>query len=78
MEEYVKDPFARENSFKKKEYIQHALPAFSTYMDSLPHPIWEGSQDVIDCYWKTWEIAFRNLRISKRKWFCFQLCHHRI
>ena len=66
MEEYVKDPFARENSFKKKEYIQHALPAFSTYMDSLPHPIWEGHQDVIDCYWKTWEIAFRNLRIPQK------------
>lgn len=38
------------------------LPEFSKVKPLLPQPAWAGHQDAIDCYWKAWEIAFRNLR----------------
>lgn len=38
------------------------IPAFSDVKARLPTPFWEGHQEAIDCYWSTWEIAFRNIK----------------
>src|SRR5690606_5895721 len=54
--------FVRANAFLKKEYVPKALPTFEAAKARLPQPVWGNHQDVIDCYWKTWEIAFGNLR----------------
>ncbi|NQT27497.1 hypothetical protein HQ585_19240 [candidate division KSB1 bacterium] len=48
--------------FEKKEYTQKSLPTFSESKDFLPHPVIEGNPDLIDLYWKAWEIAFTKLR----------------
>lgn len=51
----------KENVFLKKEPDTDPLPVFDKIKDALPLPVWEGHQDTIDCYWKTWELAFGNL-----------------
>lgn len=62
MDLYVDNPFVRENVFLDKEYVPRPLPLLDEVKEDLPQPIWEHHDDVIDCYWKTWEIAFGNLR----------------
>ena len=51
-----------ENSFIGAEPNTAPLPSFAECKDRLPQPFWEGHQDVIDCYYRAWEIAFSNLR----------------
>jgi glycogen debranching enzyme len=36
------------------------LPAFATAKSKLPSPIFDEDPDTIKCYWKAWELAFRN------------------
>lgn len=50
-----------ENSFIGAEVEKTPIPVFSEIKDKLPQPIWENHKDYIDCYWKVWEIAFKNL-----------------
>jgi len=59
---YVNNAFVEENSYLEKEYIKTAFPTLETAKEKLPDPFWEGHQNTIDCYWKTWDIAFGNLR----------------
>jgi len=54
--------FVEENTFLTVEREQAALPLFAEVRDRLPQPTWEGHPAALDCYWKVWEIAFRNLR----------------
>ena len=58
----VPNSFVRENTFIGAEPQSEALPDFKSANPSLPHPFWSGHPDEIGCYWKTWELAFRNLR----------------
>jgi glycogen debranching enzyme len=51
-----------ENVFLRLPREHAALPGFAESRDRLPAPIWPGHERDIDCYWKAWEIAFRNLR----------------
>ena len=55
-----------ENSFIGAEPNTAPLPSFAEYKDRLPQPFWVGHEDVIDCYYKAWEIAFSNLRQPKK------------
>ena len=50
-----------ENSFIGAAVDTSPLPIFSEEKGKLPQPIWENHKDYIDCYWKAWEIAFKNL-----------------
>ncbi len=50
-----------ENTFIGAEVEKTSIPLFSEIKEMLPQPIWENHKDHIDCYWKVWEIAFRNL-----------------
>ena len=54
--------FAMENQFISQEREKKKLPTFKDERDNLPIPVWEGHDDAIDCYYKAWELAFRNLR----------------
>ncbi len=56
------DPLMAQNSFRNRTGDTAALPTFAASRALLPTPFWEGHQDAIDCWWKTWEMAFANLR----------------
>jgi hypothetical protein len=58
---HVPNIFVKENSFLERTPDTTRPPAFNTIKSDLPHPFWPSRQEVIQCYWKTWEIAFGNL-----------------
>jgi hypothetical protein len=46
--------------FSKKQYIPAPIPKFETARDKLPSPIFDEDPEYVKCYWKAWELAFRN------------------
>ncbi|MBN2132071.1 MAG: hypothetical protein JW741_21400 [Sedimentisphaerales bacterium] len=46
--------------FGKKRYVPKPLPAFASTREKLPAPIFEEDPAYVACYWKTWELAFKN------------------
>jgi len=46
--------------FSKKEYIPTRMIPFSEARDKLPSPIYDEDTAYVSCYWKAWEIAFKN------------------
>jgi len=58
----VPNPFVGENVYLKLLADRLPLPTFANAKERLPSPFWEGHTPVIDCYWKAWELAFKNLR----------------
>ncbi|MGE5293579.1 MAG: MGH1-like glycoside hydrolase domain-containing protein [Solirubrobacterales bacterium] len=46
--------------FSKKQYVRQPLPLFTTDRDGLPSPIFDEDPDYVRCYWKAWELAYRN------------------
>ncbi len=59
---YNPSRFFRENTFRYQPRESAALTTFDRCRDRLPVPLWENHSAVIDCYWKTWELAFGHLR----------------
>ena len=55
-----------ENSFIGAEPNTAPLPTFAESKERLPQPFWVGHEDVIDCYYKAWEIAFPICGSQKR------------
>jgi len=58
----VKNPLTDANVFVKSNPVNRNLPEFKSSRSNLPEPLWPARPDVISCYWKTWEIAFKHLR----------------
>jgi hypothetical protein len=56
------NPIAMENTFKGMPPDDRELPMFGEVRALLPEPIWDGHDPELRCYWKTWEMAFRNLK----------------
>jgi len=46
--------------FAKKKYVPKPLPVFGAVKDKLPSPVYDEDPDYVRCYWKAWELAFRN------------------
>ena len=46
--------------FAKKQYEPKPLPTFTMVRDKLPSPIFDEDPNFVRCYWKAWELAFRN------------------
>jgi hypothetical protein len=46
--------------FAKKKYVPRPVPVFEATRDKLPHPIFDEDPEYTRCYWKAWELAFRN------------------
>ncbi|MBN2475815.1 MAG: phosphodiester glycosidase family protein [Pirellulales bacterium] len=46
--------------FAKKQYRRTALPVFEEARSKLPQPIFDEDPAYVQCYWKAWELAFRN------------------
>ena len=61
-ETYIHNPYAGENIFRTLPPRQEPIPAYTNAQTILPQPFWAGHSSAIDCYWKVWELAFRNLR----------------
>lgn len=59
---YINNSFFKENVFVKDIYSETELPDFTKIMNELPEPIWEDNKPAIDCYYKAWEIAFKNIK----------------
>ena len=60
---YILNHFVEENIFRTSVPNNFSLPNYNTFLGLLPKPIWEAHENAIACYWKAWEIAFRNLRL---------------
>ena len=59
---HVRNRLVDENLFLKLPREEVLPPEFVSSKDRLPSPQWQGHERVVECYWKAWEIAFRNLR----------------
>lgn len=59
---YVKNPYAEKNVFLKTTPESVPLPDYQDFIRQLPVPVWDGHDDAIACYNKTWNIAFKNLK----------------
>jgi hypothetical protein len=59
---YIRNALVSENVFRMRSPEQEDLPRFAAIRNELPQPSWENHESAIDCYWKVWELAFRNLR----------------
>ncbi len=59
---YVENPQVLKNTFINQEPQTDKLPKYDEIKDQLPRPVWDSHEDAINCYNKTWEIAFKNLR----------------
>ncbi len=46
--------------FSKKKYIKTPIPTFAQLKDKLPTPIYEQDSNLVNGYWKAWELAFNN------------------
>lgn len=46
--------------FSKRQYVRQPLPLFTTDRDRLPSPVFDEDPDYVRCYWKAWELAYRN------------------
>lgn len=60
---YLYNDYAEENPFRKAQARLEKLPALDEVRHLLPQPVWPGHASALACYWKVWEIAFRNLRL---------------
>lgn len=47
--------------FAKKRYIPEPLPTFAASRGQLPSPIVASRPDLVEMYWKCWELAFSHL-----------------
>lgn len=59
---YVRNALVSENIFRTKSAEKEDIPLFTEHMKELPDPFWENHDKTIECYWKVWELAFRNIR----------------
>jgi len=58
----VEQPVFRENSFIRMKPENKAVPTFASARPVLPFPFWDGHEDAIRCWWRVWELAFRNVK----------------
>lgn len=49
--------------FNKKTYADGPLLTFEEARSHLPEPIFDSRPDYIECYWRTWEIAYSNTHV---------------
>ena len=58
----ITDDTTRGIYFAKKTYVPEPLPTFAEARDKLPNPIIDGRPELVEMYWKCWELAYRHLR----------------
>lgn len=58
----VPNRYVKENSFIGSNVDNSTPPTYFESKDKLPKPFWTNHPDVIKMYWRTWELAFSNIR----------------
>jgi glycogen debranching enzyme len=58
---HIPNLFALQNEFKGAYMEQTTPPSFADSRKQLPQPFWFGHASATNCYWKVWEIAFKNI-----------------
>jgi hypothetical protein len=72
---HVPEPLVQLNEFLSMTPQVETLPDFTQAKTVLPAPFWQARPDVIDCYWRAWELAFSNLhRPTKENGFISNFC----
>lgn len=67
---HVGNKYVKENAFLNHPVDSSAPPVFNEIKNKLPIPIWPNRPDVLKMYWRTWELAFNNIRkVSGTKGF---------
>ena len=64
---YIKNVFVAENEFRSKQLNIIESPGYEKAREILPNPFWKGNDTAISMYWKTWEIAFRNIKNPEKE-----------
>ena len=59
---YFRNPQVKKNTFIGMPVQQEELPVYEEVKDQLARPVWDGHTDAINCYYRTWELAFTHLR----------------
>ncbi len=59
---HVPNRYLSENSFIKSPADSSTPPVFDAIKGQLPVAIWPNRPDVVKMYWRTWELAFNNIR----------------
>jgi len=59
---HVSNNYVKENLFIQSKPDTSIPPAFYEIKDKLPIPIWPNRPEVLKLYWRTWELAFGNIR----------------
>lgn len=59
---YDNNSFVSGNTFINAPLYTGELPHFEKEKARLPRPVWDSHEDVVACYYKTWEIAFGNIK----------------
>lgn len=62
----IPDDLVKENTFIVATPNLSVPPEYELVKGNLPQPFWEDHDEVVRCYWKTWEIAFSNLKQVSR------------
>ncbi len=58
---HVPNKYVEENSFLGRTADTSKPPEFSEIKAKLPVPHWPDRPDVLEFYWRTWELAFNNI-----------------
>lgn len=62
-----RNSLVEQNVFLKTPLRTKPLPVFAKVKGLMPRPFWDGHASAIDCYWKCWELAFRNIKPATPK-----------
>ena len=64
---YIPDLYFEKNRFVNAPTDNTKPSDFKKIKDMLPEPIWDGNPDAVECYYKAWEIAFKNIKKPTKK-----------
>ncbi len=64
---YVKNVFVTDNHYRNARPDIKSSPGFEKAREILPAPFWAGHEEAMKMYWKTWEIAFGNIKEPTEK-----------
>ncbi len=56
------EPLVSQNPFRQKAFERQTIPPFSEVKNHLPAPVLPESPAWLEMYWRSWEIAWSNLR----------------
>ncbi len=53
---------ARGEFFAQKTYVDAPVPVFADSKKLLPSPVLDGSPELVELYWATWQMGFKNIK----------------